>query len=278
MESNLIFGWRGLDAANRSLRILHESIENEGNVDRRPAAIARQWSLLDWGRAYLPDHFRVAPSRMHVWLAEQFDEMKNHRGRKLNVLGPRGGAKSTIATLAFVLRSALEGREPYIWIISDTKHQAIAHLENVKAELRDNPLIAADYPEAAAAGRRWRENLIGLANGVTIEAFGTGQRIRGRRSREHRPTLIVCDDLQDDRHIESRLAARTFGPLVSRKVAEGGNEANERGESGHRPASRGAGPGSRRDARLDFAAVRGHRALARQYAAVGRVGADLCRR
>jgi predicted phage terminase large subunit-like protein len=52
----------------------------------------------------------------------------------------------------------------------------------------------------------WRENTVRLANGVTIEAFGTGQRIRGRRRRADRPTLIVCDDIQDDRHIESSLA------------------------------------------------------------------------
>jgi predicted phage terminase large subunit-like protein len=44
-----------------------------------------------------------------------------------------------------------------------------------------------------------------LRNGVTIEAFGTGQRIRGRRSGPDRPTLIVCDDLQNDGHTQSAL-------------------------------------------------------------------------
>jgi len=42
-----------------------------------------------------------------------------------------------------------------------------------------------------------------LRNGVSIEAFGAGQRLRGRRRRAHRPTLIVCDDLQNDGHIHS---------------------------------------------------------------------------
>jgi predicted phage terminase large subunit-like protein len=42
-----------------------------------------------------------------------------------------------------------------------------------------------------------------LPNGVRIEAFGTGQHMRGYRYAEHRPTLIVCDDLQNDAHIES---------------------------------------------------------------------------
>jgi predicted phage terminase large subunit-like protein len=49
----------------------------------------------------------------------------------------------------------------------------------------------------------WRGSAIELPNGVRLEAFGTGQNIRGRRRRQHRPTLIVCDDIQNDRHIDS---------------------------------------------------------------------------
>jgi predicted phage terminase large subunit-like protein len=168
---------------------------------------------------------------MHTWLAAQLDEMHPLRGaditvcltgKKLNVLAPRGSAKSTLVTLAFALRAALEGREPYIWIISDTRHQAIAHLENLKDELADNATLVEAYARLfstldfgpwtldkqgpvkhAKAIPRQRANLIGLKNGVTIEAFGTGQRIRGRRRRANRPTLIICDDIQNDSHIES---------------------------------------------------------------------------
>jgi predicted phage terminase large subunit-like protein len=160
--------------------------------------------LLAWGRAILPNHFRLPPSRMHRWLAAKLDGLSAQRGRKINLLGPRGGAKSTLATLAYVLQAALERREPYIWIVSDTKRQACAHLENIKAELLENELLAKQYPEAAGRGLVWRENSIVLRNGATIEAFGTGQRLRGRRRREHRPSLIVCDDLQNDGHIRSR--------------------------------------------------------------------------
>ena len=150
---------------------------------------------------------------MHQWMAGELDRMTTDRGSKLNVLGPRGGAKSTVATLAYPLREALLGREPYIWILSDTTHQAHAHLENLKAELVDNELIARQYPRAAGRGPIWQAGRIVMRNGVTIEAFGTGQRIRGRRARANRPTLLVCDDLQNDRHMESVLQrghARTW--------------------------------------------------------------------
>ena len=161
--------------------------------------------LLPWGKTYLPDHFQKPPSPMHQWMAEHLDDMVTDRGRKLNVLGPRGGAKSTVATLAYPLREALHAREPYIWIISDTAHQARAHLDNLKAELLDNEQLARDYPHAVGKGPVWRAEKIVLRNGVTIEAFGTGQRIRGRRARANRPTLLICDDLQNDRHMESTI-------------------------------------------------------------------------
>ncbi|MCL2347134.1 MAG: hypothetical protein FWC50_02615 [Planctomycetaceae bacterium] len=162
--------------------------------------------LIGWGQHFLPEHFKMPPSRMHRWLAEQFERHFPKRGVKLNVLAPRGSAKSTLATLAYPLREALEKREAYIWIISDTMSQAHAHLDNIKTELTSNDVIAGGYPEAFGKGNVWRSGGIVLRNGVTIEAFGTGQRLRGRRRREHRPTLILCDDLQNDGHITSAAA------------------------------------------------------------------------
>jgi predicted phage terminase large subunit-like protein len=177
-----------------------------GEARRVQASPGGSMKLLPWGQRYLSAHFSRPPSSMHLWLSGKLDALGGKRGLKINVLGPRGGAKSTIGTLAFPLRAAVEGREPYIWIVSDTRHQAGAHLENVKAELLDNELLAHDYPMATGRGPVWRAGSIVLRNGVAIEAFGTGQRIRGRRRRAHRPTLIVCDDLQNDGHMDSARA------------------------------------------------------------------------
>lgn len=178
-----------------------ETASRHACVKRIVRRSGRLRNLLDWGRKYLPEHFARPPSIMHRWLADRLGAARLARGTKLNVLALRGSAKSTLNTLAMPLLAAVEGWEPYIWIVSDTKHQACAHLENVKTELVENRLLADDYPAAAGRGRVWRGNMIVLGNGVTIEAFGTGQRIRGRRRRQHRPTLIVCDD----GHIRSAL-------------------------------------------------------------------------
>lgn len=188
------------------LTTFHDELARRHGVARRRESGHRgELDLLAWGQKYLGEHFTRPPSRMHRWLSRQLDRMACARGTKLNVLGPRGGAKSTVASLAYVLRTAVEAQEPYIWIVSDTKHQACAHLENIKAELLDNPRLAADYPDAVGKGPVWRAGGIVLRNGTAIEAFGTGVRVRGRRRRANRPTLIVCDDLQNDGHILSAL-------------------------------------------------------------------------
>jgi predicted phage terminase large subunit-like protein len=159
--------------------------------------------LLAWGRRHLPAHFRCQPSAMHGWLAVQLDRIGGARGGRVNVLAPRGSAKSTVGTLAYVLEAALAGGEPYIWIVSATKSQAATHLANVKAELESNERLSRAFPNAVGRGALWRSTAIRLANGAVIESYGTGQQLRGRRRGAHRPTLIVCDDIENDRHVES---------------------------------------------------------------------------
>lgn len=158
---------------------------------------------LEWGRHYLEAYFSRPASAMHVWLGEELDLLGKDRGVKINLIGPRGSAKSTVATFCYVLRAAVEAWEPYIWIVSDTSEQARMHLDNLRIELIDNKLLAEDYEAAKGRGRHWRSGAIQLSNDVLIESFGTGQGIRGRRRRAQRPTLIVCDDLQNDSHIAS---------------------------------------------------------------------------
>ncbi|TWT30342.1 Terminase-like family protein [Posidoniimonas corsicana] len=159
--------------------------------------------LIAWGRSYLPRHFSKPPSAMHRWLGQQVDAMRHTRGVKVNLIGPRGGAKSTVGTLAAVLRAAVTGGERYIWILSATESQAKNHLHNLKQELADNPRLRAAYPAAARTPRWWRASSIRLSNDVVIEAFGAGQRLRGRRMGAARPSLIVCDDIENDQHIDS---------------------------------------------------------------------------
>jgi predicted phage terminase large subunit-like protein len=180
----------------------HQAADRQGRKRFRAPHLP-DLNTLDWGRTYLPAYFSQPASKLHQWLGAKLDRCQTYRGTKINLVGPRGAAKSTIATLTYVLQCAVEGWEPYIWIVSDTKHQAHLHLENVKSELLENERLASDYPRATGRGPLWTKDRIQLRNAVLIESLGTGQSMRGQRFRAHRPTLIVCDDLQNDSHISS---------------------------------------------------------------------------
>jgi predicted phage terminase large subunit-like protein len=161
--------------------------------------------LLKWGRKYLPHHFVDAPSRMHEWVAKKTDKKFDRRGSKLLLIGPRGGAKSTTGTLACTLKRACQRAENYILICSDTASQAKEHLRTIKEELETNDELAEKYPRATGIGPIWRENYIQMRNGVTVQAVGTLSRIRGLRRRQHRPSLIILDDPENDQHVSSTI-------------------------------------------------------------------------
>lgn len=180
--------------------------ERSRRVASQPSERPINLSLLDWTRHYLAPTQTAPSSPFHRWLTKELDDLRTSRESRLNVLAPRRSAKSTIASLAYPLREALEGREPFTVIISDTRPQAIKLFRQIRDALDSNEMIIADYPESAGKGKLWREDHIQLRNGCEIFALGTGGKIRGVKSAANfRPSMIICDDLQRIEHVSSPL-------------------------------------------------------------------------
>lgn len=164
-----------------------------------PAAVKRQrMGLIEWGKKFLPHYLGNSTTDLHRWVCEWCERSVEDRNIKVNLMGPRGSAKSVWVTTAHVLRSIVEQTESLVWIISETKEQAQAQLEHVKTELEENELLAHVYPWGCGKGSTWRVNRIVTRNGVTVEAFGSGQKVKGRRAGASRPSLVVMDDIQSE--------------------------------------------------------------------------------
>jgi hypothetical protein len=160
-------------------------------------------NLFSWANEHLRSVFSLAPSPFHSWLAARLTGLQSQRGSHLNVLAPRGSGKSAWISLAYPLWCGLHGLEPYILLLSDTSAQATKFLEAIKQELEENSSLQHVYPKVARQGPVWRKNEIRLCNGVSIEALGTGSKIRGRKNRSHRPSLVIIDDPQNGEHVSS---------------------------------------------------------------------------
>lgn len=187
-----------------SYRAALERLERRVAGLRRPAVRVVTTPPLDqWAAKYLSGYFTCAPSKFHAWLKVELNRLHNTRGQRLCVQAPRAAAKSTWSSLAYPLWCVLHGIEPYIIITSDTTGQAQMFLDAIRSELETNPLLRRDYPHLTGGGRVWRNDKIELNNGCAIEALGTGAKIRGRKNRQHRPSLILVDDPQNLEHILS---------------------------------------------------------------------------
>jgi len=166
-------------------------IGNElGAVGRR----SQYDALVPWAEHYLPHYLTAASSSMHRWLATRLQLAAHQRGQKVVGIGPRGHAKSTWGTLVFPLYAICEVKEPFIVLLGDTSGQADAYLDAIRHELTNNALLTRDYPTVCGEGPVWNTGRIRTRNGCEVLALGTGKKIRGRRRRQFRPTLVVCDD------------------------------------------------------------------------------------
>lgn len=155
-------------------------------------------SYLSWAKSVMAGYCNLPMSDMHRDFDTLLAEITLERKRKDVIVAPRDSAKSTHLAEAYPLYCVCHGLESYILIISDTSEQACKHLEVIKDELENNETIAELYPTIYGQGTVWNNNQIVTRNGICIEALGAGKKIRGRRFRNNRPSLIIGDDLEGD--------------------------------------------------------------------------------
>ncbi|MBD1572492.1 phage terminase large subunit [Vibrio sp. S17_S38] len=129
---------------------------------------------------------------------------------------PRDHGKTTRNTQAMPLWLALNHPGSFIVICGASADSAKEMMDAIKDDLEDNELILNDYGEQR--GNTWTKRKIKLANGSSIVAVGRGQRLRGIKNKYQRPTHIICDDLLDDKEVESptlrRQAERWFKRVI----------------------------------------------------------------
>ena len=119
---------------------------------------------------------------------------------------PRGHAKSTSLTHAYLLASMLFRTDSYAILVSTNEELAIEHLGDITRELVENEDLINDFEIKGFITNSKTEIIVEFKDGeqFRILARGSGQKMRGRKWRGMRPGLIVCDDLEDDEQVENK--------------------------------------------------------------------------
>lgn len=146
---------------------------------------------------YFPHYFHLKPAPFHNELSRV---LQDETEEMVAIIGFRGSAKSTHASMAYPIWQALRGEHKFIILINDTGAQRDINIENIRAEFEDNLLLQIDFPyirPKKSKSLQWTKDRMELSNGVFILGRSRGQKIRGLRYRQYRPSLVIGDDLED---------------------------------------------------------------------------------
>lgn len=157
---------------------------------------------------------------------EMMDLASDTEIEQLVICAFRESGKSTIITTALPIWSIIgELQKKFVVICSQTQTQARLHLANIVKELENNELIRKDFWPYD-----WEENEMGVTAinlkkyGAKIIAISKEQTVRGIRHGEHRPDLIISDDIEDSRSVRTSDAReQTFKWYTSEILPLGGD-------------------------------------------------------
>lgn len=112
---------------------------------------------------------------------------------------PRGHAKSTTIGFTYALWSTVYKKHHFGVIISDTVTQSIEFVNALKDQIENSIKLRWLYGDLVSD--EWRDGDFTTSTGIRWVAKGAGMKVRGLRHREHRPDLIIFDDLENDERV-----------------------------------------------------------------------------
>lgn len=112
----------------------------------------------------------------------------------------RGGAKSTTAEEAILLKSAFREIHNYL-IIGATKDRSHERLHAIRWEIEQNDRLTEVFGDLR--GSTWGDGELVLSNNVRLLALGWGQSLRGVKYLDARPDGVFMDDLEEPEDVRT---------------------------------------------------------------------------
>jgi len=171
-------------------------------MDKKKMLLEMEQDMLLFGRMVMPNMFSAESPNFHYDITK---ELLNKSISQLNIIAPRGHAKSSIVAGVLPLFHLMFDKGPkVIVLVSRTQQHAVKLLGTIKDVL--------DYSQefryffgywGMQSARKWSNAEIELKDGSVIICKGTGQQIRGIKHGNQRPTLLILDDPEDENNTKT---------------------------------------------------------------------------
>jgi len=121
---------------------------------------------------------------------------------KLNIICPRGFAKTTIFDLAISVWLISYGKSKFTLIGAKKDDDAVQFVDSIKKVFKENELIKNTFGELINSKKfKVNANEIEFTNGMYIRAVGSASSVRGANFKGVRPSVVIADDYQDEKDI-----------------------------------------------------------------------------
>ena len=125
-------------------------------------------------------------------------------GKQINIQAPRGTGKTTLVNrliplwrICYKAFDEALGAPPeeFILIVGRNERMARQRLSEIRFVLERNRLIREDFGDLV--GDTWTKTATDTGNGIALRPLGRGSSPRGALVGDARPTLKLCDDIED---------------------------------------------------------------------------------
>jgi len=209
------------NAKKKNNTSLQEKVFNRLLTDRR----FRQEIVRKKLKYFFPIYFyKYLTYETAPFQEEIFRILEDEKNKLAILIAFRGSAKSTVVTLAYVLWSILGVQQKkYVVILGQTEQKARVYLMNIKKELEDNDLLKKDLGPFEEEKNQWGATALIISDlNAKIMISSVEQSIRGMRHGEHRPDLIILDDVEDIRSVKTQESRdKTFSWLTGEVIPAG---------------------------------------------------------
>ena len=161
--------------------------------------------MLKFGKITMPNMFTVPSPKFHEDMAKSFLDKDV---TKLNIIAPRGHAKSSIAGCVFPIHHLFFDKgAKFIVLCSKTQGHAIDMLQSIKDVLDYSQELRALFGYYGQhSAKVWTKDRVVLKDNTIIVCKGTGQQVRGLKHGNQRPTLFILDDPEDENNTKTKEA------------------------------------------------------------------------
>jgi predicted phage terminase large subunit-like protein len=206
---------------NNQNNFIPEELFQQMLTDKKVRVAITQDSFMYFFHFYYAHYVKYATAEFQKSI---INHLENDPVTNLFVVAFRGSGKSTIVTTAYPIWAILgKQQKKFVLILCETKVQAKQHMMNLRQELEGNERLKKDLGPFQEESDEWGSNaLVFSSTGARITVASTEQSIRGLRHHQHRPDLIIGDDVESITTTKTREGRdKTYNWLKSDVIPSG---------------------------------------------------------